>query len=72
MEKDDEITVSQASGCLGLAGVLLGLLIGCIALGMFLGAAYGLAAAAAVVMLAGCFFYAAAIAAKKKEKRDGE
>lgn len=72
MENNDEINARKTVGCLGMAAVLLGLLIGCVALGMFLGAAYGLAAAAAVVLLAGCFFYAAAIAAKKKEKRDGE
>ena len=70
MGKDDDLTASQAAGCLGMAAVLMGLMIGCVALGMFLGAAYGLAAAAAVVVLTGCYFYAAAVWAKKKEASD--
>lgn len=70
MGKDDDLTASQAAGCLGMAAVLLGLMIGCVALGMFLGAAYGLAAAAAVVVLTGCLLYTLAALGKKKEASD--
>lgn len=73
MENNDEIDARKTVGCLGMAAVLLGLLIGCVALGMFLGAAYGLAAVAAVVLLTGCLLYTLAALDKKKEaKRDGE
>ena len=70
MENNDEIDARKTVGCLGMAAVLLGLLIGCAALGMFLGAAYGLAAVAAVVLLTGCFFYTLAAPGKKKEASD--
>lgn len=73
MGKDNELDERDTVGCLGMAAVLLGLLIGCVALGMFLGAAYGLAAVAAVVLLTGCLLYTLSALGKKKEaKRDGE
>ena len=56
MGKNDDIKEKAASvGCLGVLVIAVALLIGCVAVGMLLGAAYGTASAALVVLAIGSF-----------------
>lgn len=70
IDKEETIEAARNVGCAGMVLLIIAALIACVALGMLLGAAWGVAGAAVVLAAVALWFVCAAKKAAKKAEEE--